>query len=45
MIAHMPVVDDLECIRTNPLFYSKFVTSNSYCAGFRNSNGKIATFI
>ncbi|XP_017770016.1 PREDICTED: transmembrane protease serine 11E-like [Nicrophorus vespilloides] len=34
--AQMPVIDTLTCIFSNPDFYSKYTSTNTLCAGFRN---------
>ncbi|XP_045455101.1 chymotrypsin-C-like [Melitaea cinxia] len=34
--ATMPIVPDLDCIRTKPLFYSVVLNGKKFCAGYRN---------
>ncbi|XP_077291089.1 venom protease-like [Arctopsyche grandis] len=34
--ATMPVIDDLDCLASNPDFYSNFLSKTTYCAGFAN---------
>lgn len=34
--AVLPIVDDLKCIRSKPLFYSTLLDGTKFCAGFKN---------
>lgn len=47
--AHMPVVSQETCIYSFPDFYSRFTSSNTFCAGYINGkshyNKKLLTFI
>ncbi|XP_063218714.1 serine protease gd-like [Bacillus rossius redtenbacheri] len=36
MMAKMPVVSEVTCLRSYPQFFSHFATNNTFCAGFQN---------
>lgn len=36
--ASMPVVSFVTCLRSNDKFFSKFLSDNNFCAGYRNGN-------
>ncbi|XP_077291088.1 venom protease-like [Arctopsyche grandis] len=36
LMASIPGIDDWDCLASNPDFFSRFLTRNTYCAGYAN---------